>query len=220
MLLAVGAGESDAAERKERTMRLVERHVIKRADPRFAPIDAAAFASKNLYNAANYEVRQSFIAQSVYLDYYAMHERMKTHEVYKALPAKVAQWVLRLLDQNWQSYFSACAAWTEAPKRLLGRPRLPRYKDKQNGRNLLVYTIETLSVPALRQGLIVPSMLGVTIKTQQRDIQTRHPDETSRALSRYASSHAAASMWSKSSLSVRRHRQTSIPRSMQGWILV
>ena len=33
-------------------MRLVERHVIKRADHRYAAIDRAAFASKNLYNKA------------------------------------------------------------------------------------------------------------------------------------------------------------------------
>jgi hypothetical protein len=39
-------------------MHLVEQHVIDRKDQRFAPIDAAAFASKNLYNAALYEVRQ------------------------------------------------------------------------------------------------------------------------------------------------------------------
>src|SRR5215831_8694790 len=37
-------------------MHLVERHVIKRADPRFAAIDRAALASKNLYNAANFVV--------------------------------------------------------------------------------------------------------------------------------------------------------------------
>jgi putative transposase len=91
-------------------MRLVERHVIKRADPRFAPIDRAAFAAKNPYNAANYEVRQAFFTQGVYLRYPEMHERMKTHEAYKALPAKVAQWVLRLLDQNWQHYSAALAA--------------------------------------------------------------------------------------------------------------
>ena len=46
-------------------MQLVERHVIKRTDPRFAAIDAAAFASKHLYNAANYVVRQSFIHAGV-----------------------------------------------------------------------------------------------------------------------------------------------------------
>ena len=35
-------------------MRLVEQHRIDRHDTRFAAIDVAAFASKNLYNAALY----------------------------------------------------------------------------------------------------------------------------------------------------------------------
>ena len=39
-------------------MNLVEQHIIKRTDPRFQRIDEAAFASKNLWNAANYLVRQ------------------------------------------------------------------------------------------------------------------------------------------------------------------
>src|SRR5215470_7896696 len=122
-------------------MHLVERHVIKHADPRFATIDRAAFASKNLYNAANYAVRQSFVHVGVYLDYHEMQRRMKDHEAYQALPAKVAQWVLRLLDQNWQSFFAARAAWEADPTQFLGCPKLPGYKDKQLGRNLLVYTI-------------------------------------------------------------------------------
>jgi hypothetical protein len=33
-------------------MQLVEQHVIKRTDSRYQAIDRAAFASKNLYNAA------------------------------------------------------------------------------------------------------------------------------------------------------------------------
>jgi putative transposase len=152
-------------------MQLVERHVVKRTDPRFAAIDRAAFASKNLYNAANYVVRQSFIHEGVYLDYHEMHRRMKDHEAYKALPAKVAQWVLRLLDKNWQSLFAALAAWREDPSKFLGRPKLPRYKDKLKGRNLLVYTIQALSVPALRRGLICPSMLGITVETKRENVQ-------------------------------------------------
>ncbi len=152
-------------------MHLVERHVIKRADPRFTAIDAAAFASKNLYNAANYVVRQSFIHEGVYLNYPEMHRRMKDHEAYQALPAKVAQWVLRLLDKNWQSFFEALSAWQADPSKFLGRPKLPGYKDKQNGRNLLVYTTQALSIPALRDGRICPSMLGITIETQQQNVQ-------------------------------------------------
>ncbi len=152
-------------------MHLVERHVITRGDPRFVAIDRAAFAAKNLYNAANYEVRQAFIHMGMYLDYHEIHQRMKGHEAYHALPAKVAQWVLRLLDQNWHSFFSALAAWKDDPSKFLGRPRLPHYKDKQKGRTLLVYTIQALSAPALRDGLICPSMLGITIQTRQRDVQ-------------------------------------------------
>lgn len=37
-------------------MQLVEQHIIERDDSRFAAIDTA-FASKNLYNAALYEIR-------------------------------------------------------------------------------------------------------------------------------------------------------------------
>jgi putative transposase len=152
-------------------MQLVERHVIKRADSRFAAIDQAAFASKNLYNAANYVVRGSYIIQGVYLNYQEMHHQMKQHEAYKALPAKVAQQVLLVLDRNWQSFFAALAAWGKDPSQFLGRPRLPGYKDKQRGRNLLIYTIQALSAPALRQGMIVPSMLGITVQTRQQQVQ-------------------------------------------------
>src|SRR5262245_42917945 len=106
-------------------MQLVERHVIKRTDPRFVAIDAAAFASKNLYNAANYIVRQSFIAEGVYLNYPEMDRRMQGHEAYQALPAKVAQWVLRFLDQNWESFFASLTAWQKDPTKFLGKPKPP-----------------------------------------------------------------------------------------------
>src|SRR5262249_55945610 len=76
---------------RDRPMHLVERHVIKRADPRFAAIDRAAFASKNLYNAANYVVRQAFIHEGVYLTYHELDRRMQGHAAYNALSAKVAQ---------------------------------------------------------------------------------------------------------------------------------
>lgn len=42
-------------------MQLVEQHAIDKYDPRYALIDEAAFKSKNLYNLALYEMRQSSI---------------------------------------------------------------------------------------------------------------------------------------------------------------
>jgi putative transposase len=44
---------------------------------------------------------------------------------------------------------------------------MPKYKDKQKGRNILIYTIQAISKPALREGRIVPSGLPI-------EVQTRH----------------------------------------------
>jgi putative transposase len=151
-------------------MQLVEQHVIGRNDPRFAAIDAAAFASKNLYNAALYVMRQAYIFEKRYLTYNEMDKRMQQHEAYKALPAKVAQQVLKQLDKNWQSFFEACKAYEEDPSKFLGRPRLPKYKHKTEGRNLLVYTEQAVSRKGLQRGLIQPSMLPITVKTKHKNI--------------------------------------------------
>ena len=58
---------------------------------------------------------------------------------YRALPAKVAQWVLKQVDAAWKSYFAALAEWNAHPEKFTGHPRLPKYLDK-DGRNVLVYT--------------------------------------------------------------------------------
>ncbi len=147
-------------------MQLVEQHVINRHDPRYSVIDEAAFKSKNLYNAALYEVRQAFIHEGKYLNYNEMDRRMQSHEAYKALPSKVSQQVLVLLDKNWTAFFEARAAYKEDPSTFTGRPRLPKYKHKTEGRNILVYTVQALSQPAMRDGLIRPSGLPITIVTE------------------------------------------------------
>ncbi len=151
-------------------MHLVEQHVIDRADPRFAIIDEAAFKSKNLYNAALYEIRQSFIHEGKYLNYNEMDRRMQSHEAYKALPAKVSQQILVLLDNNWTSFFEAREAYEEDPSKFTGRPKLPKYKHKTEGRNILVYTVQAISKRGLEHGLIQPSMLPISVKTKQKDI--------------------------------------------------
>jgi putative transposase len=147
-------------------VQLVEQHCINKHDPRYSVIDEAAFKSKNLYNTALYELRQAFIHEGKYLNYTEMDKRMQSSEAYKALPAKVAQKVLDQLDQAWQSFFEARAAYEEDPSRFTGRPHLPKYKHKQEGRNILVYTVQALSQPAMRDGLIRPSGLPITVETE------------------------------------------------------
>jgi len=152
------------------TVKRVEQHIISKNDPRFAALDAAAFASKNLYNAALYEVRQSFIHQGKYLNYQEMDRRMKQHEAYKALPAKVSQQILMVLNRNWKSFFAALKAYEEDPSPFLGRPKLPKYKNKTESRKILVYTIQAIRKIRLEQGCIQPSMLPISVKTNQTSI--------------------------------------------------
>jgi putative transposase len=152
-------------------MRLVERHVIKQADARFAAIDRAAFASKNLYNKALYGTRQAFLQNGAFPTYPTLYHQLRGEPEYSALPRKVAQWVLKQVCAVWVSYAEGVAVWHEDPSKFLGRPRLPGYKDKQRGRNLLVYTTQALARPALRQQLICPSGLAITVQTQQQHVQ-------------------------------------------------
>jgi putative transposase len=151
-------------------MQLVEQHIISKNDPRYTIIDAAAFASKNLYNAANYERRQAFIHEGRSISYNHLDKLMQSHEAYRALPAKVSQQILMVLDRNWKSFFEARERHKCDPSKFTGRPQLPKYKHKSDGRNLLVYTVQALNKRGLKRGLICPSMLPIEVQTKQKDI--------------------------------------------------
>jgi putative transposase len=152
-------------------MQLVEQHVITKTDPRYAPIDAAAFAAKNLYNAANYLVRQAFIFEHRYLGFADIYHLIKHTEAYSALPRKVSNDILRQLDKNWRAFFAACQAYRDDPTKFTGRPRLPKYKDKTKGRFLLIYDRQALSRRALAQGRLHPSGLNIEVPTAHQRVQ-------------------------------------------------
>ncbi|WP_293314512.1 transposase [Microcoleus sp. PH2017_08_TRC_O_A] len=147
-------------------MQLTERHIIKSKERRFVQIDELAFKSKNLYNAANYVLRQSFIYGWGYVNYNEMNRLMKSHAAYKAMPAKVSQQILMLLDKNWKSFFEALKAYKKDASKFTGRPKLPKYKDKVKGRNILVYTIQAISSRQLKNGIIKLSGTEILIKTK------------------------------------------------------
>src|ERR671932_308846 len=147
-------------------MQLAERHIIKSTEHRFVEIDKLAFKSQNLYHAANYVIRQSFIYGWGYINYNEMNGLMKSHQAYKDLPAKVSQQVLMILDKNWKSFFEAVKAYKSEPTKFKGSPKLPKYKDKIKGRNILVYTIQAVSSKQLKKGIIKLSGTEISIKTQ------------------------------------------------------
>lgn len=123
----------------------IEQIIIRKNHPKFKVIDQQCFHSKNLYNEANYEIRQKFINDGEYIPYKDMNFEFKTHENYKLTFSQPANCTLRVLDKNWKSYFRAIKDWKKNPLKYLGMPKLPKYL-KKDGRfpwmipnNQLVY---------------------------------------------------------------------------------
>ena len=115
-----------------------EQIVIKKDHPKFKTIDEMCFRSKNLYNEANYVIRQEFIENGNYISYYDMNKEFKTHENYKSCMSQPANSTLRVLDKNWKSYFRAIKDWKEHPEKYLGMPKLPKYLPKDGRFNWMI----------------------------------------------------------------------------------
>ena len=71
---------------------------------------------KNLYNRANYLIRQEFIENGKYIQKFDMFTLMKNDTDYKALPTRVSRNVLRTLDGNWRGFFKAIKDWKSNPR--------------------------------------------------------------------------------------------------------
>lgn len=87
----------------------VERHIIKPNNKHYKLLDDFCFKSKNLYNFANYQIRQKFCQDKKYLNYNDIDKLLKQKDMdfdYKNMPiAQCSQQVLKLLDKNWKSFF-------------------------------------------------------------------------------------------------------------------
>lgn len=60
-----------------------ERQIITKNHPMYKIIDEMCLKSKNLYNYANYKIRQEFINSGNYIKYYDMNKELKSCNEYK-----------------------------------------------------------------------------------------------------------------------------------------
>ena len=105
----------------------------------YSVLDELCFKSKNLYNYALYQIRQHYKKTNKYLSYYDLNALLsKENQLdYRSLPyAQCSQQVLRQIDKQYLSFYRAL----KSPKMKGKKVRLPKYKDKENGRNIVIYT--------------------------------------------------------------------------------
>jgi putative transposase len=110
-----------------------EQHIIKKSHPLWQLIDDNCFYSKNLYNYANYFIRQEFFNTGQWLRFYNLDKQLHQSEPYKQLMSQPSQCTLAVLDRAWKSFFVTIKDWKKHPEKYRGMPRPPKYKDK-NGR--------------------------------------------------------------------------------------
>lgn len=116
--------------------------------------------SKDLYNQANFAIRQKFIETSKlkqeskldhaeYLNYYDLDKLMKVTKNlenqinYRKLKSHTSQQILKKLDKNWISFFKSIKDYMKHPSKYSGKPSLPGYKQQYNN---LYYTKQTCQI--------------------------------------------------------------------------
>ena len=115
----------------------VERHQLKFSKE----LDELCFKSKNLYNYLNYIVRQAFINDGELLNEYKLSHQLviEKQKDWDLMKANTNQQVLKQVFKDWKSFFKANQEFKKNPNKFKGRPKLPKYKHKSKGRNIIIF---------------------------------------------------------------------------------
>ncbi|MGB3535116.1 MAG: transposase [Microcoleaceae cyanobacterium] len=151
-------------------MQLVEKHTISRQHKFWHECDDLALQSKHLYNAANYTQRQYFFETGKYYNSIDIYHQTKKLESYRYLPTKVSKQIVRRVSEAWSCWLAASKDWSKHPDKYLGQPKIPKYKHKERGRNIVIYPSDALSKPALKKGIVKLSQSNIKFPTQANNI--------------------------------------------------
>jgi len=155
-------------------LKLVEQHIIKKGYCYYEECDDICFRTKNLYNYSLYILRQFFFENGEMISANELRKQLakENQEDFRALPSQVAKEVLRKLEKNFKSFFQANKTYKKEPSSFSGRPKLPKYKDKQKGRFLAeYYSPEAISQKKLKEDVIKLSQSGITLPKKGRTIK-------------------------------------------------
>ncbi len=151
-------------------MQLVEKHTINRQHDFWQECDHLALQSKHLYNASNYVQRQYFFATKKYYNSIDIYYHTKNLESYRYLPTKVSKQIVRRVSEAWKGWWAALKDWSKHSEKYLGKPKIPGYKHKERGRNIVIYPIDAISKPALNKGIVKLSQTNIEFSTQAKNI--------------------------------------------------
>ncbi|MEG3833046.1 MULTISPECIES: transposase [unclassified Microcoleus] len=157
-------------------MIVVERHYIDRQHQFFKQFDDLSFLSKKLYNYGNSYMRQHFFnseskvgAAKSLKQLYAI---LKPTADYKSLPAKISTQVLKQVIHDSEAWKKSIKAYYRDIHQFSSPPRIPKYKHKTCGRNLLIYDNQSIGQRGKKKnnGLLHLSQSDIIIATKAQDV--------------------------------------------------
>jgi IS605 OrfB family transposase len=127
--------------------------------------------AKNVYNRANYLVKQMYLKEKKWLRSNTLYHEIKNLESFRALPSSVARAVPRILDRNWKAFFNAMKEWKKEPEKFQGKPEPPGFK-KKNGEFIAVF--DSYQVRFRNGWIILPRKVQeFKVKTRLRDVELK-----------------------------------------------
>lgn len=131
-------------------MYLSDRH-IKNWDEN---LDDLCFRSKNLYNITNYTIRQHFFVTGKIIGAFDLMTMFRSDDQidFRSLPIQSSNGIIIAVCDAWKSYFKAKKEYDKYPDKFTGKPKIPKYKHKTKGRNVVSFTNQQCF---LRDGYIV-----------------------------------------------------------------
>ena len=98
-------------------------------------IEELSYNTTKLYNIVNYDIRYFG-----YGFYKANAKNYKNNLHSQYLTAHNYNQCLRVLEQNWQSFFRGIKEWKVNPKKFTGKPRRPGFKHAEKNKNEVIFT--------------------------------------------------------------------------------
>ena len=151
-------------------IQLKQQIIINNRHRYFSILDMLCLKSKNLYNYALYQVRQHHKETAKYLSYYDLNMALSAEDQidYRSLPyTQCAQQVLIQIDKQYKSFYRAIKS-----VKMKGRKvRLPHYKDKEKGRNMVTYTNQCFKIKDNTLTLKIDKYNKIELKTDKENVQ-------------------------------------------------
>lgn len=115
----------------------VEQQFIHKSHPLYEIVDRHCFYSKNVYNQANYIIRQAFTKENEIIKANDIQKLMQGMDCYKECGSQAAQKTIQMVDKVWKSFFKANKDYQKHPEKYLGKPKIPKYL-KKDGRQVFM----------------------------------------------------------------------------------